>query len=271
MHWYRFWLFWTSTDGLLPAAIVDDDWESEGSSVSAANDQLRQMFTMTLKAQYEDRPDLFEKILPKYPVAAKRFLLDNGSWPEALKRDNVELITDGIKEITKDGVVTVAGRLIEADVIIYGTGFHASQFLMPMEIKGSKGVTLAKQWDGDARAYLGITVPNFPNFFMLYGPNTNIVVNGSIIYFSECEVQYVMGCLRMLVQDGRRAMVCRQDVHDAYNVRIDEANSKRAWGASDVNSWYKNDKGRVSQNWPFNLLDYWQQTREPDPADYVFL
>ena len=271
MHWYRFWLFWTSTDGLLPAAIVDENWESEGSSISAANDQLRQMFTMTLKAQYEDRPDLFEKILPTYPVAAKRFLLDNGSWPEALKRDNVELITDGIREITADGVVTEAGRLIEADVIIYGTGFHASKFLMPMEVVGSNGVTLTEQWDGDARAYLGITVPNFPNFFMLYGPNTNIVVNGSIIYFSECEVQYVMGCLRMLVQDGHNAMVCKQDVHDAYNERIDEANSKRAWGASDVNSWYKNDRGRVSQNWPFNLLDYWQQTREVDPADYVFL
>ena len=271
MHWYRFWLFWTSTDGLLPAAIVDENWQSEGASVSAANDQLRQLFTTFLQAQYEDRPDLFEKILPTYPVAAKRFLLDNGSWPEALKRDNVELITEGIKEITADGVVTEDGRLIEADVIIFGTGFHASQFLMPMKIVGRNGIALTEQWDGDARAYLGITVPNFPNFFMLYGPNTNIVVNGSIIYFSECEVQYVLGCLRMLLKDGHRAMDCRQDVHDAYNERIDEANLKRAWGASDVNSWYKNDRGRVAQNWPFNLLDYWQQTRKPDPADYVFL
>ncbi|MCI0857017.1 MAG: NAD(P)/FAD-dependent oxidoreductase, partial [Chloroflexi bacterium] len=270
MHWYRFWLFWTSTDGLLPAAIVDEDWQSEGSSVSAANDQLRQVFTMTMTAQYEGRPDLLEKVLPTYPPAAKRFLLDNGSWSVALKRDNVELITDGIKEITPDGVVTEDGRLIEADVIIYGTGFHASQFLMPMDIVGRNGVTLTEHWDGDARAYLGITVPNFPNFFMLYGPNTNIVVNGSIIYFSECEVQYVLGCLRMLIKDGHRAMDCKQDVHDAYNERIDTANLQRAWGASDVNSWYKNDRGRVAQNWPFNLLDYWQQTREPDPADYVF-
>ncbi len=271
MHWYRFWVFWTSTEGLLPASIVDEDWQSEGSSISAANDQVRQLFTMALNAQYEDRPDVLEKVLPTYPPAAKRFLLDNGTWPAALKRDNVELITDGIKQITRDGVVTEDGRLIGTDVIIYGTGFHASQFLMPMDIVGRDGIVLKEQWAGDARAYLGITVPNFPNLFMLYGPNTNIVVNGSIIFFSECEVQYVMGCLRMLVKDGRRAMDCKQVVHDAYNERIDEANLQRVWGASDVNSWYKNEFGRVSQNWPFNLIDYWKQTREPDPSDYVFL
>jgi 4-hydroxyacetophenone monooxygenase len=106
---------------------------------------------------------------------------------------------------------------------------------------------------------------------MLYGPNTNIVVNGSIIYFSECEVQYVMGCLRMVLQGGHRGLDCRRDVHDEYVERINEANRQRSWGVSTVNTWYKNDRGHVTQNWPFNLVEYWQQTREPDPADYVFL
>jgi 4-hydroxyacetophenone monooxygenase len=104
---------------------------------------------------------------------------------------------------------------------------------------------------------------------MLYGPNTNIVVNGSIIYFSECEVQYVMGCLRLLLERGLKTMDCRQDVHDAYNERIDAANLKRTWGVSKVPSWYKNEKGRSAQNWPFNLIEYWRQTREPNPDDYV--
>jgi 4-hydroxyacetophenone monooxygenase len=128
-----------------------------------------------------------------------------------------------------------------------------------------------EQWDGDAKAYMGITVPNFPNFFMLYGPNTNIVVNGSIIFFSECEVQYVMGCLRLLLEGEHRAMDCRADVHDAYNVRIEAANRQRTWGVSRVNSWYKNERGRVTQNWPFNLIEYWQQTRNPNPSDYTFM
>jgi 4-hydroxyacetophenone monooxygenase len=168
-------------------------------------------------------------------------------------------------------VVTEDGEEHRADVIIYGTGFQASRFLTPMNVKGRNGVDIHEQWNGDARAYLGITVPNFPNFFCLYGPNTNIVVNGSIIYFSECEVQYVMGCLRALLENGHRALDCKRDVHDAYNERIDAANLEMVWGVSTVNSWYKNDKGRVAQNWPFNLIEYWQRTREPDPADYEFV
>ena len=271
MHWYRFWLFWITTDGLLPAAVVDEGWEHQDRSVSEANDQLRTILTMYIQAQFADRPDLLAKVLPTYPPAAKRVVLDNGIWAETLKREHVGLITEGIKEITPRGVLTADGEEHAVDVIIYGTGFQASRFLPPMQVAGRHGIDLNEQWDGNARAYMGITVPNFPNFFMLYGPNTNLVVNGSIIHFSECQVQYVLGCLRMLIVDGHNAMQCKQDVHDAYNQRIDEANLLRAWGASSVNSWYKNDKGRVSQNWPFNLIEYWQQTREPNPADYVFL
>src|SRR6185295_14458823 len=126
------------------------------------------------------------------------------------------------------------------------TGFQASKFLTPMQVVGRKGVDLNKQWDGDANAYMGITVPNFPNFFLLYGPNTNIVVNGSIIFFSECEVQYVVGCLRLLLEEGHPAMDVKRSVHDAYNERIDTANLRRTWGASKVSAWYKNERGQVT-------------------------
>jgi 4-hydroxyacetophenone monooxygenase len=271
MHWYRFWLFWNSTDGLLPAATVDPAWEHPDRAVSEANDQIRALLTMYLQAQYAGRPDLLEKILPSYPPTAKRVLIDNGAWAETLKREHVHLITDTIKEITPRGVVTADGEERAADVIIYGTGFQASRFLTPMKVTGRGGIDINEQWDGDARAYMGITVPNFPNFFMLYGPNTNIVVNGSIIFFSECEVQYVLGCLHLLLEEGHRAMDCKPAVHDAYNARIDAANRLRTWGASSVNSWYKNDRGRVAQNWPGNLIEYWQQTLAPNPADYAFL
>lgn len=271
IHWYRFWLFWTTTDGLLPAAIVDEHWPHQGRSVSAVNDQLRALLTGYLQAEFADRPDLLEKVLPAYAPASKRMVLDNGVWAATLKRDNVRLITEPIKEITPRGVVTADGHERAVDVIIYGTGFQASRFLTPMKVAGRHGIDLAGQWDGDARAYMGITIPNFPNFFLMYGPNTNIVVNGSIIYFSECEARYVLGCLRMLIEDRHKAMDCKQEVHDAYNERIDKGNLQRVWGVATVNSWYKNEKGRVSQNWPFNLIEYWQQTREPNPADYVFL
>ncbi|MEJ7583598.1 MAG: hypothetical protein WKF43_05790 [Acidimicrobiales bacterium] len=134
---------------------------------------------------------------------------------------------------------------------------------------GPGGVDLHRRWGGDARAFLGITVPGFPNLFLLYGPNTNIVINGSIIYFSECEAHYIVESIRMLLESDRRSMDCKPEVHDAYNERIDRANRQMAWGASSVNSWYKNASGRVAQNWPFSLLEYWQQTRRPDPDDYI--
>jgi len=256
---------------MLAAATVDESWEPKDLAVSEANDQLRILLTGYLHMQFGDRPDLLEKVLPKYPPAAKRLVLDNGIWAATLKRENVHLVTDGIREITPTGVVAADGEEYPADAIIYGTGFQASKFLTPMRVKGRGGADLHAQWNGDARAYMGITVPNFPNLFLLYGPNTNIVVNGSIIYFSECEVQYVLGCIKLLLDQGKRALDCKPEVHDAYNERIDRANLLRVWGVSDVNSWYKNDKGRVAQNWPFNLIEYWKQTKEPDPADYVLL
>jgi 4-hydroxyacetophenone monooxygenase len=138
-----------------------------------------------------------------------------------------------------------------------------------MRVSGRDGTDLHEQWGGDARAYLGITVPGFPNLFCLYGPNTNIVVNGSIVYFSECGVRYILGCLGLLLRNRKAQLDVRKDVHDQFNERVDAENRAMAWGWSDVNSWYKNAQGRVSQNWPFTLLEYWQRTREPDPDDFV--
>ena len=142
------------------------------------------------------------------------------------------------------------GTVHEADVLLYGTGYEASKFLTPMTVKGRDGIDLHEQWQVDARAYLGVSIPGFPNFFCLYGPNTNIVINGSIIYFSECEVRYLTEAVRLLLETGRRSLSVRPDVHDAFGVAVDEANRQMAWGASDVNSWYKNATGRVAQNWP---------------------
>jgi 4-hydroxyacetophenone monooxygenase len=203
------------------------------------------------------------------PVGGKRALRDDGRWIAALKRPNVELVTEPIARITKSGIETEDGTARDFDAIIYGTGFTASQFLKTFKVTGRGGRELHEAWDGDARAYLGMTTPGFPNFFILYGPNTNIVVNGSIIFFSECSVRYVIGCLKLLAETGAPTLEVRQDVHDAFNAKVDAANALMAWGAPQVNSWYKNAKGRVSQNWPFPLVDYWTATLAPNPADFV--
>ncbi|UTP37648.1 NAD(P)/FAD-dependent oxidoreductase [Phenylobacterium sp. LH3H17] len=267
--WYRFWMFWMVTDGLLPMVTADPAWKGPTTAVSELNLGFREMIAAAIAAQAPDRPDLVAKIIPTYPPGGKRALLDNGVWLEALKRDNVELVTEGISEVTPAGIVTADGQARDFDVIIYGTGFHASKFLWPMKIKGRQGADLHETWAGDPRAYLGMTTPGFPNLFMIYGPNTNIVVNGSIVFFSECSVRYILGCLKLLAQTGAAAMEPKREVHDAFNIKVDRGNSLMAWGAPQVTSWYKNEAGRVTQNWPFALVDYWRATLAPDPQDFV--
>jgi 4-hydroxyacetophenone monooxygenase len=270
-QWYRFWLFWRLAEGAMPAARVDPDWPGDDGSVSALNAELRAMLTQYIEAQFADAPELLDQVVPDYPPLAKRILLDNGIWAATLKRDHVHLVSGSIDRIASTGIVTADGCGHDVDVIVYATGFEASRFLTPMKITGRDGVDLHEHWADDARAYLGITVAGFPNLFCLYGPNTNLVANGSIIFFSECAARYIVGCVHLLLDRKKRALDCVPEVFDAYNSRVDEGNARMAWGASTVNSWYKNSAGRVTQNWPFSLLEFWERTRQPDPADYELM
>jgi 4-hydroxyacetophenone monooxygenase len=165
-------------------------------------------------------------------------------------------------------VVLRDGSHLDADVIIYGTGYQASKFLTPMTVRGRGGVDLHERWAGDARAYLGVSIPDFPNLWCLYGPNTNIVISGSIVYFSECGVRLILGLVREILEHGARAIVVKPEVHDRFNDEVDAENRRMAWGWSSVNSWYKNEHGRVAQNWPFTLLEYWRRTLRPEPSEF---
>ncbi len=266
-RWDRLWQFWILHEAMLPAARVDPDWPDRRLSVSAVNEAVRDMLVEMLRAQVTDEA-LFEKMVPRFPPFAKRALRDDGAWPQALQQPHVDVVTETIDHITATGICTTDGRHRPADVLIYGTGFTASRFLTPMRVFGRGEVELTARWRGDARAYLGVTVPEFPNFFMLYGPNTNLVINGSIIVMVECQVRYIVESLGQLVQSGHRTMSCRPEVHERYNEEIDAANETMVWGVADVPSWYKNERGRVTQNWPFDLLTYWERTRRPALSEY---
>jgi 4-hydroxyacetophenone monooxygenase len=268
-RWFRFHQFWVNVEGRRQFALVDPEWTHEV-SVSANNEALRQGLVAHLEQGYADRPDLLADAVPTYPPYGKRMLRDDGTWFETLKRDNVAVVTEPITEIVERGVVTADGAVHEVDVIIYGTGFRASDFLTPLRVVGRDGVDLHQQWQDDARAYLGVTVPNFPNLFLLYGPNTNLVVNGSIVMFSELAVDYVLACLRTLLDSPHRTMECRWDTLEKYYRRVDEASSLMAWGTPKVRSWYQNASGRVTQNWPLSTFEFWTRTRAPEHIDYDF-
>jgi len=267
-NWFRLWLFWRTHEGLLVAAEADPDWDGGPQAVSTMNDMVRMVLAEYLKAQFAGHPDLLDAVLPQYPPISKRVVRDNGIWARTLTRHDVDLVTCGIERVTPEGIVSTDGTLHEADVIIWGTGFTASEFLMPMRVTGTGGADLHATWDGDARAYLGLCVPGFPNLFLMYGPNTNIVINGSIIFFSECEATYICESVRLLATQRKRAMEVRTEVHEAFGERVDAANARMAWGVSSVNTWYKNARGRITQNWPWPLLDYWRATRAPEPTDF---
>jgi 4-hydroxyacetophenone monooxygenase len=266
-RWDRLWQFWLLHEGLLVAARVDPAWDQHTEAVSASNDFIRSMLLDVLRAQVEDDA-LYEKMVPHFPPFAKRALRDDGRWAAALSRPDVDLVTTPIAEITPGGVRTADGEERPADVMIYGTGFRASEFVAPMKVYGAGGVELSEEWDGDAQAYLGMTVPGFPNFFLLYGPNTNLVINGSILIMVECQVRYAVEAIGQLLRDGHRTMSCRRDVHERYGRDMEEGNARMVWGVADVPTWYRNARGRVTQNWPFDLHTYWDRTREPDLADY---
>jgi 4-hydroxyacetophenone monooxygenase len=267
-RWYRFLLFWPGSDGLWPSLVVDPEWPHQDRSINAANEATRVFFTETMKEQVGDDPELLEKVVPRYPPFGKRMLQDNGSWLAALKRENVDLVTDGIDHIAPKGIVDARGELHPADVIVFATGFHANRWLWPIEVTGRGGVVLADQWGEDPRAYLGITAPAFPNLFLLYGPGTNLAHAGSIIFHSECQVRYVMGCLAALLRGGHASMECREEVCGAFNRRLDEMHSRMVWSHPGMDSWYKNSKGRVTTTSPWKLVDYWRWTRRPDLADF---
>ena len=267
--WFRVFRFWHNAEGVLDWVRKDASWRGQAYSISTANDELRAHFTKGIKSIVGDDADLLKKCIPTYPPAGKRMLVDNGTWLKTLKREDVHLVTEPIAAIGEAGIVTKSGETYEVDMLIYATGFYPSRMLWPMKIKGSGGIDLQEHWDGNPRAYLGMTIPKFPNLFCMYGPNTNIVANGSIIFFSECEMRYILGCIKLLLETGCAALDCKPSVHDTYNQWVDEGNRQMAWGSPNVKSWYKNSQGRVTQNWPFTLLEFWKRTQAPKQSDYI--
>ncbi len=267
-RWYRLRTFWNFGDRLHEPLQIDPEWPYPDRSINAANDKHRVFLTEHIKRELGERTDLLERCLPDYPPYVKRPLLDNG-WFRAVARPDVDLITEPIAEVTTDGVVTASGATHQADVIALATGFKILQFLAPMEIRGTSGRTLREQWgDDDARAYLGIAVPGFPNFFVLNGPNTFAGHGGSAIIATELEARYVLLGLRRLIEADLASLEVREDVFWDYNKELDEALSRMIWSHGKTSTYFRNDAGRIVVNSPWKYIDYWARTRRFEPGEY---
>jgi cation diffusion facilitator CzcD-associated flavoprotein CzcO len=214
-----------------------------------------------LRRQVPD-PALRTRLVPTHEVGCQRLLFSN-DWYPALSQPNVDVVTEKITELTRTGVRTADGVDHPVDVVVYGTGFAATDFLAPMRIRGRGGRELAEEWTGGARAHLGMAVPGFPNFFVLYGPNTNLGGN-SIVYMIESQCEYVRQAVRRLADVS--TVEVRREVAERFDDETQHRLARTVW--TRCSSWYRDASGRVVTNWPGSVWEYRRRTARVDHGDF---
>jgi cation diffusion facilitator CzcD-associated flavoprotein CzcO len=251
-HWQRFRIFWAFEIG----------------NRRRFSDKLTAQAEAAWRAHLENKvrdPALRAKLTPDYRLGCKRVLQSN-LWYDALTRDNVEVVDTPIAALTPDGVRTTDGRERKVDVVIYGTGFSPTEFLTPMQITGMDGRTLSEAWRDGAEAYYGMTVSGFPNFFMMYGPNTNTAT--SIIFMLEGQFRYIVRAIRLLARKPGRIMNLREDVMRRFNDEIQAKLARTVLMDANCHSYFRTASGKVTTNWPGYPLQYRWRTRRVRRADY---
>jgi cation diffusion facilitator CzcD-associated flavoprotein CzcO len=227
---------------------------------------------MKLSQSYLERsvknPALRAKLTPNYRLGCKRVLLSSDYY-RALIQPNVDVVTAGIRAIVADGIVTDDGMHRRADAIICGTGFQVNDVGAPFEVIGVDGADLGAIWLRDGpQAYFGVSIADFPNFFMLVGPNT-LLGHNSMIYMIESQVRYIADCLRLLRDHSARTMNLRADVQRDFNARLQKEMRRSVW-VSGCHSWYQTKSGKVTALWPGFSFSFRKRTRRARPADYRF-
>ena len=223
---------------------------------------MRGVSNLQRRIQVRD-PELRAKVTPDEPMGCKRVLFTN-AWLPALARPDVDLVTEKIVAVTEDGIRTADGVDHPCDVLVYGTGFAATEFLVPMRITGRDGVLLEDVWREGAHAFLGVTVPGFPNMFLVYGPNTN-TGNTSVIYFHEVQARYIAQAVRV-VDQGRKPLEVRAERSESYDREIQSRLADSVWVGCQ--SWYRTASGRVVTNWPGKAQEYRRRAGRLDRADF---
>lgn len=266
-NWHNFNVFYTlfSDDGALQQ--IDPDWQAQGGKINRKNDALRETIRANILAEFPDDPDFAAKLMPEWPPFAKRLVVDNG-WFDALKKPNVDLVTDSIECITPTGIRTRDGQDHDLDMIVLAGGFKAERYLWPVAYTGRNGVTLEQAWSKDgARSYVGVTMPDFPNMFIIYGPNMQ-ARSGGLFAWLELWARYALDCIVKMIETGHRTMECKREVFEDYNAKLDAAQDSCIWGMDGVKSYYVNEQGRQIVNNPMRPSATYASIRHARLEDY---
>ena len=249
--------------------VIDREFEASGGVVNEKNESLAKALKAYIQHKMGDRNDLYEKLVPNYPPLARRLVVDNGFY-DALLRDNVELVAGPVKEITESGVVDESGRHYDVDLIVLAAGFDVGKYLSPVEYRGRNDVTLDKFWGKDgARAYASITIPEFPNLFMMYGPNS-MARAGGFHSWAEIVGRYIGDLIAHMIDKGSRSVEVLPEVFQAYNDQMDKESGELLWEAHGQNGYYTNDHGRSGTNMPWPMHDFYERVRKADTCNFKF-
>jgi cation diffusion facilitator CzcD-associated flavoprotein CzcO len=212
-------------------------------------------------------PKLREALTPKYELGCKRVLVSDDFYP-TLTQENVELVTEGIVEVREHGIVTTNGIERPVDVLIFGTGFRATEPLIGIRVVGRGGVEIHDAWRERMSAYLGVTVSGFPNFFLLLGPNTGLGHN-SVVLMIEAQVRYVMSCLKLMKRRKKSILEVRSETQMNFVADVHRHLQSTVWQSGGCHSWYQDQRtGENTTLWPGSVVAYLRRTRSASAADY---
>jgi 4-hydroxyacetophenone monooxygenase len=265
--WYSFWINSVNNGDPTGLQNYDREWQAQGGLVSKRNDSVREFNISYMTEKLRGDPYKVGHMIPDFPPFTKRPVVDN-DFLEALNRDNVDIVFGPIREITPRGVVSPDGTEREFDVLLLCAGFDVQRFLWPVAYKGVGGKSLEEAWSKDgARAYLGMTMPDFPNLFMIYGPNGQARAGG-LIKWLEVWSRYALRSIVAMVESGKKAIEVKREVCDAYNARVDEGDKETIFNHPGQHSYMQNEHGRLTISMPWLPKDYYGWVRAPDLADY---
>jgi 4-hydroxyacetophenone monooxygenase len=244
---------------------VDPDYHDEH-AVSAVNKSIRDLRVRFLESKLGGRPDLLEKMTPAAPpMSARPVLVDQDySILDVLLRDDVTLVTEGIRGMTETSIETLDGTSYDVDVIVLATGFRANDFLWPMDVRGRDSVGLDELWAKDgARAYIGSMLPGFPNFFIVYGPNTNQLSGLQIVAMEEVTTRFALENIAGMIEQGKKVVEVSEDAYWRFNAVIDAAERYMTYVDPRADNYYQNEFGRSATNGPLDTRLNWNWLRDP--------